>query len=182
MDCRRLQTEVELLIILLCYARAASDPMRPSPESLKQILCQFVDCSRLASTPSAMAKRVSAEPPYEKCTAEDVERVLVVLEKLPYVQVLRKPSGRIAGLQFVPGTEGACSLFYVRRSPGETLYYHGSRLAARVPDKDDFSRNKAAEVALRSFAQEHRLPVLDFLRRNFLESIQPFVSDALVAR
>ncbi len=81
-----------------------------SGDTLLQVLQGLVACDSRASTASAIAKRASNAEGCGKCSVEYVEDVIAVLDRLPYVEVLRKPSGRLAGLSFKHGTEGACSL------------------------------------------------------------------------
>lgn len=152
-----------------------------SGDTLLQVLMALADCDSRASTASAIAKRASAAEGCDKCSTEYVETVLAVLDKLPYVEVLRKPSGRLAGLAFKPGTEGACSLYYVRVSPGYTQFFHGTKLAARVDDREDFKRVSAAQADMEAVAAQNHWPVLNFLRGNLLESVHPFVKEALAA-
>lgn len=148
---------------------------------LYQALLGLAACESRASTASAIAKRVSTAGGCGKCSTEYVERVVAVLDKLPYVEVLRTPSGRLAGLKFKAGTEGACSLYYVRVSPGYTQFFHGSKLVARVDDRDDFNRVRVAQAEMEAFAAQHHLPVLDFLSRDLLVRVYPFVKEALAA-
>ncbi len=152
-----------------------------SGDTLLQVLQGLVACDSRASTASAIAKRASNAEGCGKCSVEYVEDVIAVLDRLPYVEVLRKPSGRLAGLSFKHGTEGACSLYYVRVSPGYTQYFHGNKLAARVEDREDFKRNRAAQAEMEAVAAQNHWPVLDFLRRDFLERVRPFVQEALAA-
>jgi hypothetical protein len=152
-----------------------------SSDTLLQVLSGLVACGSRASTASAIAKRISTTEGGGKCSTQYVEEVIAVLDKLPYVEVLRKPSGRLAGLEFKPKTEGTCSIYYVRVSPGYTQYFHGSKLAARVEDREDFKRNLAAQAELEAVAAQNHWPVLNFLRRDFLEKVHPFVKEALAA-
>lgn len=150
-------------------------------DTLRQVLLGIADCGSRASTASAIAKRASTAEGCGKCSTEYVEKVVAILDTLPYVEVLRKPSGRLAGLIFKAGTEGACSVYYVRVSPGYTQYFYGSKLAARVDDREGIQRARDAQAELEAVAAQRHWPVLDFLQRDFLERVHPFIQKALAA-
>lgn len=145
-------------------------------ETVTQILELVRACTRRASSPEALAKRVTSE----KVTPREFERVLTVLEAMPYVAVKRSPVGQLLGLEFKMGTAGACSIELIRCNPFPTHFYQEDKLVATVGHSDNQELVRT-EVALRTYAAEKGFPVLDSVRADYLAAIAPFVHKALGA-
>jgi len=145
-------------------------------ETVTQILELVRACTRRASSPEALAKRVTSE----KVTPREFERVLTVLEAMPYVAVKRSPAGQLLGLEFKLGTGGACSIQLIRCDSFPVHFYYEDRLVATVEywDKPELAR---AEAALRINAEANDLPFLDSVRADYIDAIAPFVHKALGA-
>lgn len=146
--------------------------------SVTKVIHAISGCQERAMAAAGIARK--SEVP--GLTAKDATRVIEVLEGLPYVEVVRSPSGRIAGLRFKPHQAGSCSIWYIRRSPGETRYCNELRCIAVLSDDDDphvLERHRAARAELEHIAKANGWPLLDNLKRDYFAQIAPVVLQRL---
>lgn len=150
-------------------AEQLQESFTPSVEQTQAVLEVMVYCDR-PTTVNAIAKKLAIRG----LGAAQVQHLVDVLEALPYAEVARSASGRLAGLSFVREAVGACGVTFIRRSPGTVVYHREGKVVAQVHESD-LAAQKARLAELAQYASEHGLPLLAERGTDHASAVAPFV-------
>lgn len=122
----------------------------------------------MALSPAALALKAGV-------TAEDVSQVIAVLDGLPYVRVWRSAQTLVGGLMVSPGAAQSCSVWKIPPAVQTVYYQEGQRVAAFANVEKTELKREAQRAELERIARANGWPLLDNVRKDYIEQIAPVV-------